>query len=241
MAVGVLVGVAIITYCLTNIDDFCILIVFFARARTAGETMTISDVIIGQTIGFTILCAISLLGLVLGLFLPVKYITLIGIVPFLIGCKGLYELYKEKSETSVQNKSDNIDFECDENNNHNQDENENEETCLSKNVSCLLSRVLRKEILEVCTITLVNGGDNVAIYLPLFASTSPVNMVIVLVVFYALLVVWLFLTNFLVNGKRVADLIDKYGSLLVPIFLILLGFYILCGSVIFSNTPLSMV
>lgn len=246
MSLGLTILVAIMTYTMTNIDDFCVLLVFFARARSGNEDFKSSDIIKGQIFGFTILCSISLLGLVLGLFLSAKYISLIGFVPILMGCKGFFELYEDIQEDSfaedmqvvnVENKNDSTISNMEIENCPKNLENE-EETILSNLIKVLLARVLRPKVLEVCSITIANGGDNIAIYLPLFASTNGVGIVITLTFFYLMLAIWLLSTFLLVNGKGISDFLNKYGSIVVPIFLVLLGFYILLGSVIFEKTPL---
>jgi len=96
-------SLALLAFFSTTLDDFCVLIIFFSRAlqeeENAADTSNLNwkflKISLGQTIGFTIIVAISLIGLVLGLFLPEDYIALIGFVPILIGTWKLYEVVDE--------------------------------------------------------------------------------------------------------------------------------------------------
>ena len=73
---GVAVGAAAVAFLVAEIDEFVVLVVYFSRA-VAGQMKRV-DVIVGQVLGFTIICALSLLGLLLGAYVPQGYIQLIG-------------------------------------------------------------------------------------------------------------------------------------------------------------------
>jgi hypothetical protein len=53
---------------------------------------------VGQTIGFTIVIIISLVGMVLGLIIPSKYLDLVGFFPL---CMGLFKLYEIIAEQGI--------------------------------------------------------------------------------------------------------------------------------------------
>jgi Cadmium resistance transporter len=91
-SVGTVTLAALAAFAATNIDDFLVLVVFFAQVD--GKAFTNYQVAAGQVLGFTVILAISLLGIVLGLFIPSGYIELLGFVPILIGLRQLYELVK---------------------------------------------------------------------------------------------------------------------------------------------------
>jgi hypothetical protein len=88
--VGTVALAALAAFSATNVDDFLVLVVFFAQVD--GKTFTNYQVAAGQTLGFSVILAVSLLGIVLGLFIPSGYIELLGFVPILIGLRQLYEL-----------------------------------------------------------------------------------------------------------------------------------------------------
>lgn len=84
IAIESVILVAILSFIFTNIDDFCILVVFFARV-SVHDKMSNKNVILGQFIGFTVLVAVSSIGLVLGTFIPPGYVEFLGFVPFFYG------------------------------------------------------------------------------------------------------------------------------------------------------------
>jgi cadmium resistance protein CadD (predicted permease) len=82
----------------------------------------------------------------------------------------------------------------------------------------------------VASVTFANGGDNIGIYTPLFASSNLMRLLIFLVVFYLLLGVWCVVSYFLTRQPLVAEVLTRYGHLIVPFVLIALGIYILIES-----------
>ncbi|MFD0619161.1 cadmium resistance transporter [Paenibacillus sp. GCM10027629] len=91
--------------------------------------------------------------------------------------------------------------------------------------------------LKVAAITVANGGDNIAIYIPIFASQTLSNNLITLIVFFALVAVWCYLGYKLVRTPVVASVLEKYGHVAVPFVLIALGVFILYHSGSFGLLP----
>jgi cadmium resistance protein CadD (predicted permease) len=85
-------------------------------------------------------------------------------------------------------------------------------------------------VTSVAAVTFANGGDNIGIYTPLFASSDLVRLLIVLVVFYALLGVWCYVGYVVTRHPAVAHVLTRYGHLIVPFILIGLGIYIILDS-----------
>jgi cadmium resistance transport/sequestration family protein len=82
----------------------------------------------------------------------------------------------------------------------------------------------------VATVTFANGGDNIGIYVPLFASAGYARMVIIVFVFFVLVSVWCYVGYKVGGHPTVAEKIDRYGHIVVPFVLIGLGIYILLES-----------
>lgn len=88
---------AALAFSATNIDVFCILLVYYARASPAeGAPTSFRHVALGQLLGFTVVCAVSMLGIVLGLFLPSGYVRLLGLVPVGMGVSQLVALLRRR-------------------------------------------------------------------------------------------------------------------------------------------------
>lgn len=82
----------------------------------------------------------------------------------------------------------------------------------------------------VAAVTFANGGDNIGIYVPLFASIGFARMGTIVVVFFALVAVWCYAGYKLGSHPTVADNIDRYGHVVVPVVLVALGIYIVIES-----------
>jgi cadmium resistance protein CadD (predicted permease) len=87
-----------------------------------------------------------------------------------------------------------------------------------------------ESFVTMAAITFANGGDNIAIYTPLFASSSGGTLAITLITFSVMIALWCLLGYAIGNHFAVSRLIDRYGHILVPFIFIALGFYILLGS-----------
>jgi cadmium resistance protein CadD (predicted permease) len=88
-----LVGVGIVAFLSTNIDDLFILMVFFATPR-----FPFSQIVLGQYIGMGSLMGVSLAGSYVTLLLPRGLVGLIGLFPIAMGIKELLELHKRDDE-----------------------------------------------------------------------------------------------------------------------------------------------
>ncbi len=82
----------------------------------------------------------------------------------------------------------------------------------------------------VATVTFANGGDNIGIYVPLFASVGYTRMGVIVSVFFALVAVWCYVGYKLGSHPTVAEKINRYGNIVVPLVLVGLGIYILLES-----------
>jgi cadmium resistance protein CadD (predicted permease) len=85
-------------------------------------------------------------------------------------------------------------------------------------------------ILQVGTVTVVNGGDNIAAYTPIFATQWPLDMIATLAIFAVLTLVWCFVAWWLVRHAALGKPLRRYGHLLLPFILIGLGGLILYRS-----------
>jgi cadmium resistance protein CadD (predicted permease) len=85
-------------------------------------------------------------------------------------------------------------------------------------------------LLTVAAITFANRGDNIAMYTPLFASSTWTTLTITLITFSVMIALWCVAGYSISNHFVEIRLIDRYGHILVPFIFIGLGLYILLGS-----------
>ena len=84
--------------------------------------------------------------------------------------------------------------------------------------------------LAVAGVTFANGGDNIGIYTPLFVTLGWTDKLIMVSVFLVFTALWCLLARYFTKHPTVAAAVDKYGHIVTPIVLILLGIYILYES-----------
>ena len=75
--------------------------------------------------------------------------------------------------------------------------------------------------------TVANGGDNVSVYIPIFALQSGADIALMGVVFGAMTALWLCLAYWLTRHRTIGVPVRRYTRLLMPFVFITLGVYIL--------------
>ncbi|MFI0821338.1 cadmium resistance transporter [Streptomyces sp. NPDC021098] len=81
--------------------------------------------------------------------------------------------------------------------------------------------------LEVATVTFANGGDNIGVYVPVFATAGIGGMSVYAVVFLVLVAVWCFAGRFFATRPVIAKVLARWGHILLPLVLIAIGLLIL--------------
>jgi cadmium resistance protein CadD (predicted permease) len=84
--------------------------------------------------------------------------------------------------------------------------------------------------LEVAAVTFANGGDNIGVYVPVFATAGTGGMTVYVVVFLVLVAVWVAAGRFFATRPVVAKALSRWGHVLLPVVLIGLGLVILAGA-----------
>jgi cadmium resistance transport/sequestration family protein len=184
----------------TNLDDVIILMLLFSQVGTAFRRR---HIVAGQYLGFGALVLISLSGFFGSLLLPRPWIGLLGVLPIVIGLSQLLSADDDQEDAEAEQ--------------------------LPLAVAPGLS-LLSPQTASVAAITVANGGDNVGIYMPMFASTDALGLGITLAVFFGLVGIWCVAAYRLARVEAIATLMTQYGSYLVPFVLMGLGVLILVDS-----------
>ncbi|GAB1824618.1 cadmium resistance transporter [Herbidospora sp. RD11066] len=82
-------------------------------------------------------------------------------------------------------------------------------------------------ILAIAGITFANGGDNIGVYVPVFATQGVVVYVVVFLIMVGLLCL---VGRFLATRPVVAKALAKWGHIAFPVVLIGIGVFILVGA-----------
>lgn len=81
--------------------------------------------------------------------------------------------------------------------------------------------------LAVAAVTLANGGDNIGVYVPVFANAGFGGMSVYVVVFLVLVAVWCVAGRFFATRPVVAKTLARWGHIVLPVVLIAIGLLIL--------------
>lgn len=184
----------------TNVDDIVILTLFFARV---GETLRRRHIVVGQYLGFCGLILASLPGFLGGMVLPKAWLGWLGLLPIAIGLHQI--LNPETDEKSLQSVS-------------------------IPQPRSRFASLFGPQTYQVAAVTIANGGDNIGIYVPLFANSSPAELGIILTVFLILIGVWCILGYQLSQHPLLSRTLSRYGHRIIPFVLIALGILIILES-----------
>ncbi len=195
----------------TNLDDILILLLFFSQVNTVFRRR---HIVFGQYLGFTALVLASLPGFFGRLIFPPDWIGMLGLLPIAIGLSRLLNPETEDSEVEAE---------------------------LGQSQKSFLSSFLSPQTYSVAAVTVANGGDNIGIYVPLFASNTLESLAVILAVFFTLVGVWCYAAYRLIQMRAIADSLTRYGNQLVPFVLIGLGVAILVKSGTLASPTLSII
>lgn len=81
-------------------------------------------------------------------------------------------------------------------------------------------------LLAVAGVTIANGADNVAAYVPFFAIRTTAESLVVVGVFVAMTFLWCFLAFRLVQNRTLGAPLRRWGGRVLPFVLVALGVWI---------------
>lgn len=200
----------------TTFDDNLYLTAFFGKVNRHFRP---KNIIIGEFLGFTVLVLASLPGFLGGLILPTAWVGLLGFLPIAIGINHL--LTREKEEETVQAVS--VDFTSNTTTKHRQ--------------KSIWATLRDPQTYRVSAVTIANGGNNIGIYVPLFASSNLPSLGVILLICYMAVGLWCFLSYNLTRNPLLAPVLTRYGRKVFPLVLIYLGCSILIKSESYQLLP----
>ncbi len=205
----IMTGIA--TAIATTFDDNIYLTLFFSKVNRRFRPQ---NVVVGEFIGFSVLIGISLVGFLGGLLISHTWVGLLGFLPVAIGVNHL--LSRESNDDTIQTTSISQPI---------------ADRALPRTRHKSLWQVLRDpQTYKVSAVTLANGGNNVAIYIPLFASSSLPRLSIILGICYAAIGLWCFLSYQFTRRPMLAFVMARYVRKAFPFVLIWIG-----SSIILEN------
>jgi cadmium resistance transport/sequestration family protein len=199
-------GTGVLAFVATNIDDLVLLTLFFSQVN---QRLRPRHIVSGSYLGLIVLVGISALASLGRWAIATSWIGLLGLVPIGLGIRML--IWPEADDDdAVGDWAD-----------------PNPSNTQSPRYLGWLKRFIAPQCYQVSAVTIANGGDNIGIYTPLFASSSAIELLIIWVVFLISMGIWCYGAYRLANQPILAKGLTKYGRSIVPFVLIGLGLFIL--------------
>ncbi|MEX3564646.1 cadmium resistance transporter [Micrococcus endophyticus] len=82
-------------------------------------------------------------------------------------------------------------------------------------------------VLTVAAVTFANGGDNIGVYVPVFATASTTAIIAYCLVFLALVGLLVLAAKYVTTRRPIAEILERWEHILFPLVLIGLGIVIL--------------
>ncbi|KFY06627.1 hypothetical protein V492_07898 [Pseudogymnoascus sp. VKM F-4246] len=196
-------GSTIGTACLTFLItniDDAFVLVTFFAESSTSRNLTPLKITLGQFIGFTVIVVVSLIGYAVAVALPSEPIGFLGLLPILLGVWRLFDLIFPKKDDA---------------------EDEGSESQRIANA---------KSVFKVAIITVMNGGDNIGTYIPLFSQAQGAEIAVYVVVYYILLGIWCLIAFLIMKQKHILRVAEKYATFVIPFLYLGLGIYIVVKS-----------
>jgi len=208
----------ITAFVITNLDDLVVLMIFFFFTQV-NTSLRYRNIITGRYLGFTVIILSSLPGYLGSLIVPRAWIGLLGLVPIIIGLSSITS--RKINVNEVQSVGDEMDY-----------------SSVNGVLRLSICNLVGPQTFKVAAVTFANGGDNIGLYVPLFASGDLTRLAVILSVFFLLTGAWCYFAYQLTRHPSVALVLTRYGNSLVPFVLISLGTVILLKNGTLSHTGL---
>ncbi|MFW9259681.1 transporter [Nostoc sp. KVJ20] len=199
----------------TTFDDNLYLTAFFGKVNRSFRP---KHIVLGEFLGFTVLVCASLPGFFGGMLIPSTWIGLLGLLPIAIGISNF--ISREQEEETVQAVS--VDL---------------TPTKSGRQKKSLFATIRDPQTYRVSAVTIANGGNNIGIYVPLFASSNLPSLGVILCVCYFTVGTWCLLSYNLTRNPLMTPVLTRYGRKIFPFVLIYLGLSILIKSETYRLLP----
>jgi cadmium resistance protein CadD (predicted permease) len=169
-------------------------------AALFGGALMARAVVAGQFVGIAVLTAVSVGAAYAATAVPAQWIRWLGLLPIGLGVWLLVQLWRKRG----------------------QGDDDDDEVIKER----AFEARLHSQVLAVAAITIANGGDNLSVYIPLFARDVSV-LPLYIGVFTVLTGAWCWLGYALVKNPLGGAVMARWGHILLPFVLIAIGVHIL--------------
>lgn len=177
--------------------DYFVILVIFFSRER--RLKPIFGFVIGHYLGMFVLYGVSLLAAYGVRFIPESWIIgLLGLIPIGLGLKVAFQREKETDEKEQQER-----------------------------IETKTNRSSWGLVLAALFLSVASGGDDLGVFIPLFASYSLSEIFWTLMVFFICIAILCFLSYRLSRIRLIREKTEKYERLLVPIVFIAIGVFVL--------------
>lgn len=206
---------AIAAYVATNIDNLFVLLAFLAEAGRERRR-----VIVGQFAGSLALIGAAILAAALLTRLPTGYVGLLGILPIGVGLAKAWERFGPGRSSAASFGSGSA----------------NPASFGSGSANPASASAPPTSVRggsswwTVACVAVANGSDNIAVYVPLYASHSHAGGMFISLVFIVMIGLWCAAAVWLVEHSLLGAPIRRYGTALLPLILLVIGVSVIVGN-----------
>jgi cadmium resistance protein CadD (predicted permease) len=154
-------------------------------------------IVAGQFIGMGVLTAASVAAAYAAAGVPAELIRWLGVVPLAMGLYLLVQLWRHRGQSGEDDDDD-------------------------LQAERRIEGRLHSQVLAVAAVTLANGGDNLSVYIPVFANDLD-TVPLYAVTFAVLTALWCWLGHAFVRHPSGGALMRRYGNIILPVVLIAIG------------------
>jgi cadmium resistance protein CadD (predicted permease) len=175
--------------------------VVLLSAFCADQHVRMRHIVLGQFLEIGALTGASVIAALAALMIPAGWTALLHLIPLGLGVRGFLRDRAERDGASP----------------------------LQAEAQQMEPRP-PSQVLAVAGVTIANGGDNVGVYIPLFASdTSMIPLYVT--IFAVLTALWCLLDSLLVHNSLFGQHVSRYGGTGLPFVPIALGLHIWYGCI----------
>ncbi|WP_028936385.1 cadmium resistance transporter [Pseudonocardia spinosispora] len=165
--------------------------------RAGANGTAAMRVVAGQYLGFVAILVASVAGALGAGLLPAGAIPYLGLIPLLLGLRAAWTAWREHRSRTR------VEHEAGQ------------------------EPARRVGVWEVAAVTVANGGDNVGVYVPVFAVAGVEGLTVYLIVFLLGTGLWCAAGRYFATRPLIAPALAGWGHVVLPVVLVTIGLLIL--------------
>jgi len=159
-----------------------LLVLVLFFGQVAGNGGAVTPVVAGQYLGFAAILSASILGAVGANLLPASAIPYLGLLPLTLGVRAAWTAWRDRGGGWDAEQARPVSGEA------------------------------GPRVWQVTAVTLANGGDNIAVYVPVFAVAGAGGMAVYTAVFLVGVALWCAAARFLATRPVIARALARWGQ-----------------------------